>query len=343
MRGDVLRRRQRRGNIAGVLTNTPPGRTGAPYPRLLGDVGGSNHRFGWIDSSGEPISRVVSSPGVGELAGEIRRYLSAQRLPRPASVSIGIAAPVFGDVVTMTNGEARFSIGELKREVEVETLLVINDFAALAHALPSLRAGETRSVGAGGTAAGGVMALIGPGTGLGVSGLLAVPGGHVPVVGEGGHATLAGSDEREDEVLAVLRNRFGRVSAERVLSGPGIANLHAALRQLSGAAGEQLEPAQITQRALDESDDCCREAVDLFFAFLGTVAGDVALTLGARGGVYIGGGVVARLGTAIDRSRFRERFEAKGRYRAFLAGIATRVILDSSGLALRGADAALEA
>lgn len=320
----------------------PTGRTGAPYPRLLGDVGGSHHRFGWIASPGAPISRVVSHPGVGGLAAQIRRYLSAQRLPGPASAAIGIAAPVFGDVVTMTNGDAHFSIGELKGDLGVETLLVINDFAALAHALPSLRDGETRPVGGGAAAAGGAMALIGPGTGLGISGLLAVPGGHVPVVGEGGHTTLAASDEREHEVLAVLRTRFGHVSSERILSGPGIANLHAALCQLSGAACEALEPAQITQRALDGSDDCCREAVDLFFAFLGTVAGDVALTLGARGGVYIGGGVVARLGTAIDRSRFRERFEAKGRYRHFLAGIATRVILDSSGLALRGADAALE-
>ncbi|MEO8310077.1 MAG: glucokinase [Caldimonas sp.] len=308
---------------------------------MLGDIGGSDHRFGWIDSPGAAISRVVSHAGSGDLGAEVRGYLSMQRLPQPASASLGIAAPVLGDVVTMTNGPVRFSTRELERELGVESLLVMNDFAALAQALPSLRDGEARSVGGGTAAAGGAMALVGPGTGFGVSGLLTVPGGHVPVVGEGGHASIAASDEREGEVLAVLRRRFGRVSAERVLSGPGIANLHAALRQLAGVAAEGLEPAQVTQRALDGSDDSCREALDLFFAFLGAVAGDVALTLGARGGVYIGGGIVARLGAAIDRSRFRERFEAKGSYSPYLAGIPTRVLVDSSGLALRGADAAL--
>ncbi|MDQ6681098.1 MAG: glucokinase [Pseudomonadota bacterium] len=320
----------------------PQGRTGAPYPRLLGDVGGTEHRYGWMASPGAAIAQVVSVPGSGDLGAEIKGYLSDQELAAPASASLGIAAPVFGDVVTMTNGDARFSIRELERELGVDTLLVINDFAALAHALRSLLDDESWRVGGGDAAAGGALALVGPGTGLGVSGLLAVPGGHAPVVGEGGHATLAAENDREAEVLAVLRRRFGHVSAERVLSGPGIANLHAALCRLSGSPTEELAPAEITQRALDGSDDCCREALDLFFAFLGSVAGDVALTLGARGGVYIGGGIVARLGAAIDRSRFRERFEAKGRYRPYLAGIPTRVLVDSSSLALRGANAALE-
>ncbi|MEO8526412.1 MAG: glucokinase [Caldimonas sp.] len=305
-------------------------------------MGGSDHRFAWIESRGAPISNLVSHPGSGELGAEIRRYLSTQRLPRPASASFGIAAPVLGDVVKMTNGDAHFSIRDFKRELGVETLLVLNDFAALAHALPSLRDGEARPVGGGAAAAGGTLALVGPGTGLGVSGLIAVPGGHVPVGGEGGHASIAASDEREDEVLAVLRKRFGHVGAERILSGPGIANLHAALRQLSGLAAEALEPAQVTQRALEGSDDCCREALHLFFAFLGAVAGDVALTFGANGGVYIGGGIVARFGFAIDRSAFRERFEAKGRRRAYLEAIPTSVIMDASSLALRGADAALD-
>ncbi|MEO5881872.1 MAG: glucokinase [Caldimonas sp.] len=308
---------------------------------MLADVGGTEHRFGWIDSPGAGISRLVSHSGSAALGEEIGRYLSAQQLPRPASASLGIAAPVLGDFVTMTNGDARFSIRALKRELGVQTLLVMNDFAALAHSLPLLRDDESRPVGGGAATAGGALALVGPGTGLGVSGLLSVPGSHVPVVGEGGHASIAASDEREDEVLAVLRRRFGRVSAERILSGPGIANLHAALRQLSGLAAEELQPAQVTQRALDASDPCCVEALDLFFAFLGAVAGDVALTFGARGGVYIGGGIVARLGVAIDRSRFRERFEEKGRYRPYLAGIPTRVLVDASSLALRGADAAL--
>ncbi len=319
-----------------------PERSGAPYPRLLGDLGGTEHRFGWVASPAAEVTRVDSCPGGGDLGAEIRRYLAAQKLAAPASAALGIAAPVFGDNVAMTNGEARFSIRDLERELGVETLLVMNDFAALAHALPSLREDETWPVGRGDATAGGTLALVGPGTGLGVSGLLTVPGGHVPVVGEGGHSTLAAANDHEADVLAALRRRFGHASAERVLSGPGIVNLHAALCLLSGSPAEELAPAEITQRGLDGSDDCCREALDLFFAFLGSVAGDLALTLGARGGVFIGGGIVARLGKAIARSSFRERFEAKGRYQDYLAGIPTRVIADASGLALRGANAALD-
>ncbi len=317
-------------------------RSHAPYPRLLGDLGGTEHRFGWVASPAAEVTNVESCPGSGDLGAEIKRYLAAQKLAAPASASLGIAAPVFGDDIAMTNGAVRFSIRDLEHELGVETLLVMNDFAALAHALPSLHEDESWPVGRGEASAGGTLALVGPGTGLGVSGLLALPGGHVPVVGEGGHSTLAAANDHEADVIAALRLRFGHVSAERVLSGPGIVNLYTALCLLSGSPAEALGASEITQRGLDGSDDRCRETLDMFFAFLGSVAGDLALTLGARGGVFIGGGIVARLGKAIERSGFRERFEAKGRYQDYLAGISTRVIADASGLALRGANAALE-
>ena len=167
----------------------------------------------------------------------------------------------------------------------------------------------------------------------------------MPVVGEGGHVSLSAADEREDRVVAILRRRFGHASAERALSGPGLVNLYAASCELGGRPAEPLQPADDQRRVRASAATAgCRQAVELFFGFLGSVAGDLALTLGARGGVYVAGGIVAQLGDMIAGSTFRERFEAKGRYRAYTrARFRPRVIVDASGLALRGADAALDA
>ena len=319
--------------------------TGAPYPRLVGDIGGTHARFGWVQDAGSGITQVdafLCDDQTG-LDAAVTRYLSAHGLATPSSCAIGIAAPVDGDVVAMTNRDWTFSISDMQRRLGLDRLLVINDYAALAHALGGLRPDEVRRVGGGEAVEHAPLALLGPGTGLGVSGLLVAPGGRVPVVGEGGHVSLSAADESEDRVVAILRRRFGHVSAERALSGPGLVNLYAASCELGGRPAEPLQPAEISARARLGSDADCRQAVDLFFGFLGSVAGDLALTLGARGGVYIAGGIVAQLGDLIAGSTFRERFEAKGRYRAYLERIPTSVILDASGLALRGANAALDA
>ena len=320
-------------------------RNGAPYPRLVADVGGSGARFGWVGGPGSGVDQIAAcvDSGEGDIATAIADYLSAHAHPAPASCAIGIAAPVDGDTVSMTNRSSTFSVRDLQRRLRLERLLVINDFAALAFALTALAPEDVRRVGGGRARTGGARALLGPGTGLGVSGLLATADGHVPVVGEGGHVTLSASNEREDAVVAILRRRFGHVSAERVLSGPGIVNLYLAVCELEGSAAEPLDASLVTDRALGGGDSPCSRAVDLFFAFLGGVGGDLALTLGARGGVYVAGGIVGRLGDAIERSSFRERFEGKGRFRAYLSSIPTSVIGDSPALALRGANAALDA
>jgi len=319
--------------------------TGAPYPRLVGDIGGTHARFGWVQDAQSGITEVDASRSDDQagLDAAVTRYLSAHGLALPRSCALGIAAPVDGDLVAMTNHDWAFSISELQRRLGLGRLLVINDYAALAHALGGVRPDEVRRVGGGAAVEHAPLALLGPGTGLGVSGLLDAPGGRVPIVGEGGHVSLSAADEGEDRVVAILRRRFGHVSAERALSGPGLANLYAASCELGQRPAEPLAPAEISARARLGSDAFCDRAVELFFGFLGSVAGDLALTLGARGGVYIAGGVVARLGDMIAGSTFRERFEAKGRYRAYLERIPTSVLLDASGLALRGADAALDA
>lgn len=317
----------------------------APPPWLVGDVGGTHARFGWVAAPGAPITDIRSTrcDEHANLAAAIEHDLAGRAPERPRSASIGVATPVTGDVIAMTNRDWRFSITALQRRLGLDRLLVLNDFAALAHGLDGLDDTASRQVGGGTAVAGAPRALLGPGTGLGVSGLLAAGTTRAPIVGEGGHVSLAAADDAEACVVAILRRRFGHASAERALSGAGLVNLYAASCELAGRPAEPIDAVQVSARALAGSDPRCGEAVGWFFGFLGSVAGDLALTLGARGGVFIAGGIVGRLGEAIDRSPFRARFEAKGRYRDYLAAIPTRVLRDAGAIALRGAAAALDA
>lgn len=316
------------------------------YPRLVGDVGGTNARFGWIEKQGGELGGVAAYPAADfpTLQDAMQRYLSERHHESPRWCAIGIANPVVGDHVKMTNHDWSFSISDVKHKLGLGRFLVINDFTALALSLPALRAEDLRQVGGGRAVVGAPLGLVGAGTGLGVSGLLPAMAGHgaIPINGEGGHQTLAATDEVEEAVIRALRDRFGHVSAERALSGPGLINLYEAVCGVRGAPAAPLQAADVTRRAVDGSDALCVEALGLFCGFLGNVAGNVALTLGSLGGLYIGGGIVPRLGSWFDRSRFRERFESKGRFRNYLAGIPTYVVQASVSPALIGAARALD-
>lgn len=324
-----------------------PGASPQPAgPRLLGDIGGTNARFGWQAGPRAAITQLQVLPCLehARLEDAIRAYLHQQGLPPPACAALGIANPVTGDAVKMTNHAWAFSIEGLRAALGLDRLLMLNDFSALALALPALPPQALRAVGGGTAAPDAPRALIGPGTGLGVSGLLPVGGGAEawPLSGEGGHVTLAASTEREFRVIQVLQARYGHVSAERVLSGPGLVDLYHALLALEGKRGiEIVSPAQVLERAGELPGSTANEALELFCGFLGSVAGDLALTLGARGGVYVGGGIVPRLGERLKASTFRERFEAKGRFRGYLQAIPTWVI-DGAAPALLGAARALD-
>jgi glucokinase len=313
--------------------------------RLVVDIGGTNARFALQPGPGEPLGDESSYPcadfaGVQEL---ISHYLQENTDTTPTECAIGIASPVGGDRVTMTNLAWSFSVAELEAALGLKRLLVINDFTALALALPTLAEDELVAVGGGTPVDGRAWGLIGPGTGLGVGGLLPAPGGgYSAISGEGGHVTLAGADESEDAVLRVLRARFGHASAERALSGPGLENLYAACVEVDGASDPTPPAPEIAARAREHRDARAVRTVALFFGLLGSVAGNLALTLGAQRGVFIGGGIVPQLGDLIQRSSFRARFEAKGRYRDYLAAIPTWVVAARSSPALRGALQALE-
>jgi glucokinase len=315
-------------------------------PRLLGDIGGTNARFAWqADRAAAPID--VATYACAEhdsLLAAIRHYLAEHGKTSPSACAIGIANPILGDHIQMTNHHWSFSISELQQALGLKRLKVINDFTALALSLPTLQPGDLRRIGPEGVAAAGAaLAVLGPGTGLGVSGLLPLgTGGFVPVTGEGGHVTLAARTAYEADVIDVLAQRFGHASAERALSGPGLVNLCDAASTLAGRRPLPLRPADVIERARNESDPSCTAAIDLFCNFLGDVAGNLALTLGARGGVYIGGGLAPRLQGQIERSAFRERFAAKGRFREYLEAIPTFIIDAQTSPALLGAGRALD-
>jgi glucokinase len=314
----------------------------------MGDVGGTNARFAVQEAPGAPPTQVVTYPSVeyASFDDALKAYVGQLGCARPRQAAVGIANPIVGDRVQMTNFHWSFSIEAVRRELGFDRLLLINDFTALALSLPALQPEHLRRIGAGGMAdPKGAIGLIGPGTGLGVSGLLRIDatGRSVPLGGEGGHVSLAPANAREDKVVAVLRDKFGHASAERALSGMGIVNLYEALCTIDGVASVALDPAGVTTAAMAGSDARCVEAVEIFFGFLGSVAGNLALTLGSRGGMYIGGGIVPRLGGWIDRSTFRERFVAKGRFRDYLDGIPTWLIHAETSPALIGAANALDA
>ena len=316
------------------------------FPRLLGDVGGTNARFAWQQERGAGLTDIAIYPCADHesLPSAMQHYLRMHGKAAPRWCAIGIANPVVGDHVQMTNHHWSFSIEAVRVALGLERFLVINDFTALALSLPALLPSELIQVGGGSPVAGAPLALIGAGTGLGVSGLL--PGNakraSVPLSGEGGHVTLGGVTDLEDALVRHLRERFGHASAERALSGPGLVNLYEASCALAGASAQRLTAAEISAMALANADPMCVQAVDVFLSLLGTVAGNLALSLGALGGVYVGGGIVPRLRTRMQTSDFRARFEGKGRFRDYMAAIPVYLISAEQSPALIGASRALD-
>lgn len=313
--------------------------TSTVTPRLLADVGGTNARFAWQAGPGAPIESVQTLPCAEfpTLEAAMRTYLGGLAQPRPKVAAVAIANPVHGDQVRMTNHHWSFSISALRQALGFARLEVLNDFTALALALPGLPASDKRQIGGQAALPHAAIGLIGPGTGLGVSGLLPDGrGGWVPLQGEGGHVSLAATTARERTVVQALHQRHGHASAERAVSGMGLLDIYSILCEADGVAlPPDCTAAQVSEAGL-AGDALAREALLMMCAFLGSVAGNLALTLGAKGGVYIGGGIVPRLGAFFDESPFRERFEAKGRFRPYLAEIPVWVITAAQSPALAG-------
>lgn len=298
-----------------------------PATGLIGDIGATNTRLALVEHGVIARARLFATDDFASLAEAIDAYLAAEKPPqRLARAVLAVAAPITGDQVTLTNHPWMFSIAALRKRFGLAELRVINDFAANAIAVPHLTQADRVQIGGGSPAAGAPIGVIGPGSGLGVSTLIPQDGTVASIEGEGGHVTMAPADAREAAVLELMRTRFDHVSAERLLSGPGLVNLYNALCELSGEPAAPLTAAQITDAGIERDYPRALEARDMFCAMLGTIAGNLALTIGARGGIYIAGGIVPKLGKTFAQSAFRARFEAKGRFHGFMAAIPTYVI-----------------
>jgi len=305
-----------------------------PYdsPRLLGDIGRTFARFA-IETGPGDIGHIASLRCAehADFHAAVSSYLaSISDLPggvqQIAHMAIAIANPVEGDQVRMTNYHWQFSIEEMRERLGLDTLVVVNDFTALAMVLPRLGPKDKRQIGGGVARMPSVVGVLGAGSGLGVSGLIPAGDGWVALGTEGGHTSFAPRDEREMAILRYGLTRFPHVSFERILSGPGIELIHAALSERDGVAPAELSAPEISRRALAGSDARCAETMEIFCSVLGTAAANLAVTLGAFGGIYIGGRIAPMLGELLERSPFRTRFEDRGRFHDYVASIPTYVI-----------------
>ncbi|MEA1065607.1 glucokinase [Erwinia sp. HR93] len=294
---------------------------------LVGDVGGTNTRLALCDLKNGDISRAKTYSGLDfpSLEAVVHAYL-AEHQQSVVGGCIAIACPITGDWVAMTNHTWAFSIAEMKKNLGFEHLEIINDFTAVSMAIPMLKAGDLIQFGGDKPVPEKPIAVYGAGTGLGVAHLVHVDRRWVSLPGEGGHVDFAPNSEEEDLILTQLRDELGHVSAERVLSGPGLVNLYRAIVKSDGRLPENLQPKEVTERALADSCIDCRRALSLFCVIMGRFGGDLALTLGTFGGVYIAGGIVPRFLDFFKSSGFRGGFEDKGRFKAYVENIPVYLI-----------------
>ena len=309
---------------------------------LVADAGGTNVRFALVDLAARSAPALLAvrkypSRGFASIQDAAHVYLSELMLDGPpAAAVLSVAGPVSDNAIHMTNLGWRFTGRDVGEALGIASVRLINDYEAIAYSAPTLRQVDLREIGAAQaveTSERETVAIIGPGTGLGVGGYVRTEASLIPLVTEGGHMDFAPVDDVEIEVLKFLRGRFGRVSAERILSGPGLSNLHEALSAMQDGSGARLEAHAITAQALKEPDSPAGRTLARFCAILGSIAGDVALLMGARSGVLLAGGILPAIADFLAASQFRARFEAKGRFRTYMSAIPTRLIVqDNAGM-----------
>lgn len=288
---------------------------------VIADIGATSARCALYRAGDSEASglEVFLNDDFADARQLLSSYLEAADA-KPRFGAVAIAAPLSGDDIQMTNRPWCFNRLELARQLGLETLHLINDFHAVAFALPRIRNKHLSEIGKASDYRDGTRATLGPGSGLGVGAWIADERGGTAMFGEGGHVTLSARNLEEDRIIAKLRERYDHCSAERVLSGPGIVALHNAMH------GDEMKTSrEITSGTVDPK---CRKTMEQFYRFLGSVAADLAMTTGASGGIYIAGGIVPDHIEQIRASTFRERFEDKNRYRAYMQSIPTYVITD---------------
>lgn len=296
---------------------------------LVADIGGTNARFAISDGDGalhEP--RVLHAAKFPKIEEAVAAYFAELKRPQPNQACFAVACPAKGPEIKLTNSSWRFVREELRRHFQFERFVVINDFEALAASVPILNGPQLAELRSGNPDPTSVSLVVGPGTGLGVGAY--VPAGKsawAVISGEGGHVGFAPNTEEEVRLWRRMREKYGRVSAERVLNGAGLVNVYRFIADEAGQKVGEIDAPEISRRAL-AGEEIATNAVLMFFDMLGSVTGDLALAFGSRGGVYVGGGITPKLLDFARRSRFVERFLDKGRVAAILQSMPISVILE---------------
>ncbi len=307
--------------------------TQSRFPYLVADIGGTHTRYalvtGFDAKTGEfeiNQSRVFLSANYDSFSLSLETYLETITGERPRNACIALAGPVNDDIVELTNLQWKFSITQLKKRYGFNCLLVMNDFAALAYGVPHLAESSLFSVKGGVDEVNGAKVVIGPGTGLGVAALVHTSSGYHPIASEGGHITVAPSSDAEFEIFKLLKQTQQHISAEDLLCGRGLVNLYRCYAKLQELPDKGYAPDEVTQQALNNSDPLCVAAFDSFLGLLGSYCGDLALIFGARGGVFLGGGILPQIQPHIAKSQFLGRFMNKGQMRKLVKEIPVKLI-----------------
>lgn len=306
---------------------------------LIGDIGGTNARFALADVAKPGFSRVetLQCNDYESADAAIKHYLEIVKAGAPGAICLAAAGPIIDKRVRFTNNHWEIAADELAGEFAIDAVQLLNDFEAIAYSVPFLATSDCMPIGLPEPkpleAEDYMVGIIGPGTGLGAVGLRRHGELYLPIAGEASHGGFAPETQVQIDILEALRERFDRVSSERLVSGPGLQNIYWALTRIHGEKRAQLTPAEIFRAAADNTDSLAAEAVQMFFEVFGQVAGDLALTLGAEDGIFIAGGISKRYPDMLKNSRFRSGFESKGRHRSLMERIATQLILhDQPGL-----------
>jgi len=300
-----------------------------PFPVLIGDIGGTNARFALVAGKDAPVEvfAPVATADFPDIEAAIKAGVFAQTALRPRSAVIDAAGPITGDFVNLTNADWVIRPADTIRRLNMEDVILLNDFEAMALALPSLVETDLQSIGGDAAPADGPKVVLGPGTGLGVGALIPSGGLWVPVPGEGGHVSLGPAEPDEFALWPNIEPEHGRIEAETLLCGRGLVQLYRAVAATDGAPAAFTRPADITQAALAGVEPVSVRTVSLYCRLLGRLAGDMALVFMARGGVYIGGGISPRILPFLKKGGFRRAFEAKAPHQAVMATIPTFVIV----------------
>ena len=315
---------------------------------LIGDIGGTNARFALADTARPGFADISTLQCADHASADIaiKQYLDDVGAPTPDVICLAAAGPIVDHRVRFTNNPWSIDSDELALEFDIAHVRLLNDFEAIAYSIPFLEAADCMAFGLPDPQPLDehhyTVGILGPGTGLGAVGLRKYDDLLIPIAGEASHGGFAPESQVQIDMLSALRERYDRVSAERFVSGPGIENIYWALCRIHGEQKPQLKAAEIFARAKERSDSRSAEAVQVFFEILGQVAGDFAMALGAKDGIYIAGGIVRRYPELLENSRFRTGFEAKGRHRSLMEQVPTQLILHEQPGLLGASYCALE-